>query len=278
MPEDVSNKNDGANTDAGKSQTSDTQSSASSSSQDAGQGQSDWWDSLNDATKKEVAAEAKKRGFKGAGALWESYKEANKKISSQGEAIRNAEKFEQDVAPILEAIWSDPDLLKTIQAKFNSNTPQKPQNTNKNDGDNKPVNTTDIETRKVVQGQVVAKFEAGKGLDKLDEESQKEVRKIIGSVMGRWVKPGQDIPLDKLEGYLQDAYDVALRRNKKLKDILESGSQGNANAAGEFSSSSSGGSHKSGEVRLTPEQEKVADRMPGGREAYVRGLKKLLGK
>lgn len=288
MSKDVTDKNvdPNSNPDAGKSggdeggKSIGTQTPSPTSSQGGDKGQPDWYDNLGSEGKTEVSKEAQKRGFKSMNDFWSSYREAEKKISTQGGKLKDAERFEQDVAPILDVIYHDEKLLNSIRTKLSGKSMKPQNNQTNNDGDKgqqQDAPVADTEARGILQGQIVKDFESNRGINSLDEETQKEVRKEIGKYMGKWVTPGETIPLEKLSGFLEDAYDVAIRRNKKLKETLEAVRHDNKNVNAEFSSQSTGGSQKEGDIKLTPKEEEVAAKMPGGREAYVRGKKKVLG-
>jgi len=217
--------------------------------------------------------EAQGRGFKDKASVWNSYKEAEQKITTQGEELKRFREFEQDVAPILDIIYKDEELREKIKAKA-SGEPVTTQNIKKDD---KVVNQPPVDrsARAVLQNQIVSAFEDATGISKLDDDSKKQVRQSIGQAMKRWVKPGEELPIENLREIFDDALIIAKNKDSKLNKMLSDIAEGNQDGA--FSSMSSGGSRQD-DVRLTPEQEKVASRMPGGIEKYKAGLKKLIKK
>lgn len=264
--------NDAQVTSGGEGQTTESQTPPSSTNQ-GGQGdtQADWW------------SEAQKRGFKSQDEVWKSYRESEKKITEQAENLKQAQKFEQDVEPVIRAIWSDEQLLTQVrdrlQGKETSMPDDKPSTNVKKDGEKQETisapSSVDMETRRVLQQQLVAEFERENGLDKLDDATKSEVRKIIGSTMGRWVQPGTSPSLQQLRPLLDDAFTVAREQNDKLKSILKDVPPvQDASATMPTMSSSTAPSGE--DIRLTPEQEAVAKRMPGGIEGYKEGMRALM--
>jgi len=248
-------------------QTSEETSSSNTSQEEKEEQQrlQDWW------------KEAQERGFKKEEDVWKSYREAEKKITEMGEELKTYRKFEQDVAPVLEAIWGDEELLNKVKAKLSGQNPV--QNLENKESGNKKEGgpAVDPEARKVLAQKIIEEFEREKGIVSLDEESKKEIRRKIGREMAKWVDDPKNIPLDRLPALLEDAFIVAANKDDSLKKMLSeiSDRQEKTDRAAMPSTSSAGSSE--GEIQLTPEQRKVAERMPGGVEAYIRGLKKLKG-
>jgi hypothetical protein len=218
--------------------------------------------------------EAKQHGFKTPKDVYVSWQEATKKISLDGEELKKAKSFQADVEPILQTIWNDPELLETVKGKLNGT--EVPKKDIKKEVDKAtPPPTVDTETRGVLQAQIVNDFENTVGINRLDDDSKKAARKAIGQAMSRWVTPGQPLPVNGLREMLDDALILASKKDKQLMTLLSD--VGQTDAEGQMSSTPSGGS-KSDDIRLTPEQQKVASHFPGGEEAYKKGLKKLIKK
>ena len=220
----------------------------------------------NDAKKTEDASwwdkAQKEHGFKSQDAVYESWKESSKKISEQGEKLTEAEKFQKDVAPILVALNEDPDLRDKWIAKLQNKTLADPKK------DTTPV--ADRETRSFLEGQVVSKFEESHGISNLDEETQKDIRKEIG----KYLSPSGK--LTSLPDEMENALIIAMAKNDKVKNALSNKKEETTPLTdyGALPSMSSG-VLPSGEIKLTEAQEKVAKNMPGGRDAYIEGLKKI---
>lgn len=225
----------------------------------AGQGGDEWF------------SEAKQRGFKEPKAVWDSYKESEKKISLQGDELKKYREFQEQVEPLLNTIWEDEELRTAVQSKV-SGKPAVAPSKKKEEAAQPPV---DSEARNVLQNTIMSDFEKEVGIDKLDDDSKKQVRGMIGKEMNRWISNGQ-LPVQGLDTIVRDAFTLAKAKNGQLSKMLTP--QAEADEDGVFPSSPSGGVTPQGEVRLTPEQEKVASRMPGGRDAYIKGLRKLIKK
>ena len=224
----------------------------------------DWW------------KEAQGRGFKTESDVWKSYREAEKKISQMGEELQTYKKFEQQVSPVLEAIWNDEGMLNQLKKSLGVQENPGQNIENKQESSNAPV--VDKEARSFLMQKVIDDFEEKKGISSLDEQTRKEIRSKIGAEAGKWVGDLRKVPLDKFPTLLDDAFTVISQKDESVKKLLSdiSSSQENANRAA-MPSTSSVGSGNEGQITLTPEQRKVADKMPGGAEAYIRGLKKLQG-
>jgi len=217
-------------------------------------------------------AEAQKeKGWKTKGEVWTSYKEAERKISEQGTELGKYKEFAETAGPIFDIIQNDPELLEKIRSKASGGT-ETPSTFKKEDKET-PTPPIDSSARSVLKIQIVNQFEIDTGISKLDDESKKAVRNSIGKSMTRWVKPGEELPIENLREIFDDALILAKNKDSKLKTMLDGVADSGNDGA--FSSMPSGGS-RTDDIRLTPEQEKVASHMPGGVEKYKAGLKKLI--
>lgn len=213
-----------------------------------------------------------KHGFKSKEDVYKSWSESNKKISEQGEQLKNAEIFQNQVTPFLDLVLQDEEIMGKVQAKLeNPNSdPKKPVST-----DNPKIPTEDTDTKKYLVDNIVHSFEKSHGIDKLDEETQKDIKAKVGIELKKFTS-GMDTKASLLGGQLEDAFALAIAKNEKLKNIFNA-KDDSLQDYGSMPSQSSA-IDKEGNVKLTPEQEKVAERMPGGREAYIKGLKKIQAK
>jgi len=215
---------------------------------------------------------SEKHGFKSKEDVYKSWSESNRKISEQGEQLKNFELFQNNVVPVLDIVLQDEEILGKVKAKMeNPNSiPAKPVSV-----DNPKVPTEDTDTKKYLIDNVVHSFESQHGIDKLDEDTQKDIKTKIGIELKKFTS-GTDTKVNLLPGQLEDAFALAVAKDPKLANIFAP----KDDTLGDYGSlpSQSSGIDKDGNVKLTPEQEKVAEKMPGGREAYIKGLKKLSGK
>lgn len=238
------------------------------------QEKADWW------------AKAQDRGFKSKQDLWKSYREAEKKISQMGEEVKKSKYFQEQVTPVLEAVWKDDVILNRLrsQAGFGADDGEQSPPADGNQKNQPPKQTqrgqqptVDPEARSALFAQTVQQFESSKGLDNLDEETRKDVRTKIGQQVAKWRGDLQGVPPSQLSGLLEDAYDVVSQRDENLKKMISTADSNEGQDQGAMPSTPSGsGSEKKGDVKLSPEQIKVAKRM-GGLDAYKKGLKKLMG-
>jgi len=208
-----------------------------------------------------------KHGFKSKEDVYKSWSEAQKKISEDGEKLKNFQIFQDNVVPVLDVVLQDEEILGKVKAKMeNPNTPPKPVSVNN------PVPTEDTDIKKYLIDHAVHSFEESHGISKLDAETQKEVKAKIGMELKKFTN-GADTKVSALKSQLEDAFALAVAKDEKLREIFTP----KDDSLGDYGSmpSQSSGIDKDGNIKLSPEQEKVADRMPGGREAYIKGLKKL---
>lgn len=225
--------------------------------------------SVNSTTVEEEAwwnEASKEHGFKSKEDVYKSWTEANKKISEQGEALKNAELFQTNVVPVLDIVLADEEIMGKVKAKMEGKTPEKAA----------PINNQappeDTDTKKYLLDNIVNSFEESHGISKLDPDTQKEVKAKIGIELKKFTTE-KETKLNLLPKQLEDAFKLALSNDDKLKEIFAA-KEDSLSDYGSIPSQASG-LDKDGNIKLTPEQEKVAERMPGGREAYIKGLKKL---
>jgi predicted small metal-binding protein len=215
---------------------------------------------------------SEKHGFKSKEDVYKSWSESNKKISEQGEKLKDFELFQNNVVPVLDIVLQDEEILGKVKAKMeNPNAPIKPVS----QVDNPKVPTEDADTKKYLIDNAVKSFEQSHGIDKLDEETQKDIKAKIGVEFKKFTSE-TGIKVNLVGGQLEDAFALAIAKNPKLAEVFAPKDE----ALSDYGSmpSQSSGLDKDGNIRLTPEQEKVAERMPGGREAYIKGLKKVQAK
>jgi hypothetical protein len=210
---------------------------------------------------------SEKHGFKSKEDVYKSWSEANSKISAQGEELKNYKIFQENVVPVLDVVLQDEELLEKVKAKMEGKTPEKPAPI-----DNSKTPVEDTETKKYLIDTAVNSFETAHGIDKLDAETQKDVKAKIGLEFKKFTSES-GVKVNLVKGQLEDAFALAVAKDPKLAEIFAP----KEDSLGDYGSmpSQSSAIDKEGNIKLTPEQEKVAQRMPGGRDAYLKGLKKL---
>lgn len=213
---------------------------------------------------------SEKHGFKSKEDVYKSWSESNKKISEQGEQLKNFELFQNNVVPVLDIVLQDEEILGKVKAKMENPNGNPPKPVSQVENQKTPIEDTD--TKKYLIDNAVKSFEQSHGIDKLDEETQKEIKAKIGVEFKKFTSE-TGVKVNLIGGQLEDAFALAMAKNPKLASIFVP----NENVMSDYGSmpSQSSGINKDGSIKLTPEQEKVAERMPGGREAYIKGLKKI---
>ena len=210
-----------------------------------------------------------KHGFKSEEDVYKSWSESNKKITEQGEQLRNYEDFQKNITPVMDIVLSDEELLGKVKAKMEGKPTPQPASVNNQ------VPPEDTETKKYLTDNIVHSFEDKHGISKLDEATQKEIKAKIGLELKNFTD-GKNLNINRLPQQLEKAFTLAVAGDDKLKEIFES----KDDTLGDYGSlpSQSSGVDKDGKVKLTPEQLKVAENMPGGVEAYIKGLTKIQAK
>lgn len=212
---------------------------------------------------------SEKHGFKSKEDVYKSWDEANRKISQQGEELKNFKIFQENAVPVLDIVLGDEELLNKVKAKMDPESVKPEPQINKS-----TTPPEDPDTKRYLIDETVSSFESSHGIDKLDEETQKEVKARIGMELNKFTN-GKDMKVSLLKGQLEDAFALAIAKDERLGKIFAP----KDDVLADYGSlpSQASGMDKDGNLRLTPEQEKVAANTPGGREAYLKGLKKVRG-
>jgi len=215
----------------------------------------------------------KDKGFKSKEEVWKSYKESERKISEDGEKLKLAQTFQDNVVPFLDVVIRDPEIMKQVKAKMENPDAVLPTTPAPVDN-SKTTPPVDTDTKKYLLDDAVASFEKSHGIDKLDAETQKEVKAKIGIEFRKFTNG--EVKVSLVKDQLQDAFKLAVANDENLQKIFAP----KDDSLGDYGSmpSQASGLDKDGNIKLTPEEEKVAERMPGGRDAYIKGKKKILGK
>lgn len=214
---------------------------------------------------------SEKHGFKTKDDMWKSYQEAEKKISEQGDKLKDFQLFQDNVVPVLDVVLKDKEMMEKVKGKLDpAKVPETPAPIN-----NPKAPTEDPDTRKYLLDSAAASFDKSHGIDKLDPETQTEVKAKIGIELKKFTSE-TGLKVSLVSAQLEDAFALAVAKNPNLQKIFAA----KDDELGDYGSipSQSSAIDKDGNVKLSPEQEKVAEHMPGGREAYIKGLKKVQGK
>jgi len=198
-----------------------------------------------------------------------AYKDLEKKYGEQSTEVQQAREFMTVVYPLLDEIKNDPELFKALDEKLKkknlpSTTPTK--------ADAKEEDNSQSEVRSVASDLILSKFEEKHGINELDPEERRKLRKNIGDAI--YELTGNDlnhVDLRRLSGTLENAY---ILQKYKSKSETHEGDEGEERAS--ISSVPSKGGKS--ETVLTPEEAHVAERMGLTRDQYVEGKKTLTKK
>lgn len=241
--------------------------------QSDGQGSKPYWQTAGDGT------------FKSEEEFVSSYKEAQKKISENSIKIKEAEKYINDVVPVLQAIHADPELYKAVEARLmgKSTTPTDSKNDPKDSGDkgngdqgtDRP-SQTDLKVNEVetaLRTKAISEFENSVGISNLKEDEAKQVREKLGQTLNDWGWSIKSIPLNVFDSRMSQAYQLAFpekfAETEKLRAAARTFNNMNA-STGPMPSGSSANS-----ISLTENERKVASKLGMTEEEYSKSKKQI---
>lgn len=208
--------------------------------------------------------------FKSEAELAKAYKEAEKKLSEQGEQIGQYQDFTATIQPILNVIRDDPEVFKILDERLRKGEkpgePPKPEAK----GEEKPGTDQD-EIRAITSDLLLAKFEEKHGINKLSPDKGKELRNIIGNVIYELTgKTLKTVDLRRLEPILENSYVIARERvDKSTLEALKSAQEVEGGIPSVPSSPGTTG------TTLTSEEATVAEKLGQTREQYLAGKESL---
>lgn len=204
--------------------------------------------------------------FKTEADLAKAYKDLEKKLGETSDEVKKTREFAEVINPLLEEIRSDPEIFNKLDERLRKrNSPPTPDNS-----DNAKTEKTidQEEMRSVASDLVLSRFEERHGINKLSSDEQKKIRQSIGDAIFENTGTRFDaVDLRRLNTVLENAYVLAV--NKSDKSTLEA----IKSAQEEGSISSIPSSPGKAENTLTPEQNKIADKLGLTREQYLEGMK-----
>lgn len=138
--------------------------------------------------------------------LAQTYKEARKGLSEQGQKLKDLENFKSQVEPFLQAVYQDKELYDQISKRLGG------EKETKDDKKDKPAYDPRVdEIQSLTEQQIIKEFEKESGISKLAPEKQAELRAKIGENMREWIGNGR-VDLQRLPKYLNDAFDLVKAR------------------------------------------------------------------
>ena len=211
--------------------------------------------------------------------LVKMYGELEHKLGAQGTELGQARKFQEEMAIVLKAIEQDPDVKSGVEKnmrKVMGITEDSPKS-----GESKS-SSTDTETRRAVEGQIIREFEEKSGLNTLDQEKKAEVFKRIGDELSDMLNPGgnksysevlDSVNLTKLPAMLEKAYFLADREGI-VKKAAEEGRAKAMQDRGGIIGNISSSSRQEGSDTLTSEERLVARKLGISDEDYLKSKQK----
>jgi hypothetical protein len=204
-----------------------------------------------------------------------------KKVSEDFDSYRN------QVDPVLQTLYSDPDLFNTVLDKHNKRLGVPTDPTPAPSSDPKPADpapVVDKDARNYILTQTFRDFESDKGLVDLSNDSRTDLNNRILSELKDMLDPMgnktinqvlQDVSLTKLPRFLEKAYDLATKDEQRqaARDA------GKAEALGESAGiigSMPSGSVNPDKVTLTLQEKEAARKMRISEEKYLENKKKIL--
>lgn len=155
------------------------------------------------------------------------------KLKAENEALKT---YQQKVEPVIQTIWSDEALLKQATEVHNKRlgiTPEEPEDDQplENPEDVKITNKVN-ELRNSEVSDKINNFYVRHGVDKLDDENKKNINIKVGTILMEMLDPMnnkkdlkevlEDVPLLKLDKFLEDAYYLATKNDQKQEESSQS--------------------------------------------------------
>lgn len=198
--------------------------------------------------------------------------------------------YKSQMDPILETLAANPELLKKVTFEHNKRLGKIPKDSKFDDNQPTtpvtPAAAPDSDTRNATINIINNKFEESKGINKLPEDKQKEVRGMIGQMIKNMVDPKdnktiqqvfEEISLTKLNWYFERAWDLI----NKDSDVKKSFEEGQRKKEEEYAGltgimgSIPGGSLPASDIALSPLEKATAKKMGVSEENYLKNKKEM---
>lgn len=214
------------------------------------------------------------------GQLIEMYGNLERKVGEMSGEVKQKDELIKQMNIVLAAIEKDPtrsELVKNWIKELSGD-----------DSDKKDVKKDDkgSDTRRAVESEIVRKFESRYGLDKLKGEDKAKAQTKLGNALWELADPKGEyksyeelldhIPLQKLDRLLENAYWVSNRDVISEKIQLEERAKKRENDMASIGGLSSASINEQGEVELTPDEIKTAQKMNIPVEKYKARKKEIL--
>ena len=191
--------------------------------------------------------------------------------------------YQERVNPVIETIWSDPELFKQVEEKHkNRLNPQK--ETPKEILKEKVVNSTDTDTRNAVIRDIVDTFSDKYGITKLDSANKAEMNTKVGTMLKDLLDPKgnkkdlsqvmEDVSLTKLPFYLEQSYYLA-NKDSMLSSAKEQGRKEVQDASLGVIASFSSSSIEPDSMMLSAKEKLIAENMGISSDKYLARKKEI---
>lgn len=193
--------------------------------------------------------------------------------------------YQERVNPVIETIWSDPELLKQVEERHKKRLNPDAKPADAAPADKKTPAPADTDTRNAVIRDIVDTFSEKYGITKLESKEKGEMNTKIGTMLKDLLDPKgnkrdltavmEDVSLTKLPFYLEQAYYLA-NKESLLASAKEQGKREVTDAGlgvvGSFSSTSI----EPDTVTLSAKEKQIADNMGVTHEKYLERKKEIL--
>lgn len=208
-----------------------------------------------------------------------SFVELENKLSQQGEDLNKLRQFQSEAYPIIDIVYGNDEIMSQIRQAADAKyaPPEEPKENGKNEGDKTPqVDPKIREQEAYLRQRAIEDFKRKHGLEVLSTEDYSKVEEALTNVMGRWIIPGTQVPLDKVSNLLEDAYSI-VRSDKLVEDkVLESLATSQTNQRATMSPMTGESPSDSG-AELTETERKFAEKL-GVKPEDVKTYKEKMAK
>lgn len=193
--------------------------------------------------------------------------------------------YQNRVNPVIETIWSDPELFKQVEEKHKKRLSGDTKPSDTPPPDTKPPTDTDVDTRNAVIRDIVDTFSDKYGITKLESKEKGEMNTKVGTMLKDLLDPKgnkrdlsavmEDVSLTKLPFYLEQAYYLA-NKDSMMAAAKEQGKKELQDASLGIIGSFSSTSIEPDTVVLSAKEKQIAENMGVSQEKYLARKKEIL--
>lgn len=202
-------------------------------------------------------------------------------VRKENETLKD---YQARVNPVIETIWSDPELLKQVESRHKKRLGIVDAEETSKDLQKQTPSATDVDTRNAVIKRTVDDFSDKYGISKMESKEKQDMNTRVGTMLKDLLDPRgnkrdlaevmQDVSLTKLPFYLEQAYFLANKDNivaaakEQAKKEIQDASLG---VMGSFSSTSI----EPDSMTLSAREKDIADNMGVTHEQYLKNKKEI---